>query len=257
MGLPTIMQFMMGVVPLLVAYGLLGFCFFWNTTQFSTMARSFITLFCVLNGDIMEDSFKNTGDFMPIVSQVYLYTFVVLFMYVVLNSFIAIIEDAFFYEKRRTELASSTYHANAAKSFHNNHHSRPSKHQKSDAGYMSPSLPNLKSYGSDGGLVDAGAINESYNGGQKVKVARSSSVCSAIVRFGPRLHALVDQAEAPLPKNCASPESEEPSSIGTDFENSPGSIRLRDRKIEEKARLTERRELLEIREKIDRILNTK
>ena len=55
-----------------------------------------ITLFAVLNGDVIRESFMDILPFYPLVSQLYLYSFVCLFIYVVLNVFIAIVEESFF-----------------------------------------------------------------------------------------------------------------------------------------------------------------
>ena len=55
-----------------------------------------MTLFAVMNGDEIFDTFEALSQDFPIASQVFLYSFIALFMYVVLNVFIAIIEEAYF-----------------------------------------------------------------------------------------------------------------------------------------------------------------
>jgi hypothetical protein len=69
---------------------------------FATLDNSAVTLFSVLNGDVIHDTFdmiysKNVA--LGIISRVYLYTFVCLFIYAVLNIFIHIMEDGFFSAK--------------------------------------------------------------------------------------------------------------------------------------------------------------
>lgn len=55
-----------------------------------------IQLFSIMNGDEILDSFDDLIVFYPIVGQIYLYGFLLLFMYVVLNVFIALIEESYF-----------------------------------------------------------------------------------------------------------------------------------------------------------------
>jgi len=56
-------------------------------------------LFSLLNGDAIQDNFEQLHPSYPVVSRIYLYTFISLFIYAVLNIFIAIVEDAFFAAK--------------------------------------------------------------------------------------------------------------------------------------------------------------
>ena len=71
-------------------------CFGSFSDRFESFSASMITLFAVLNGDVIRETFLNLSEKSPYVSQVYMYTFICLFIYVVLNVFIAIIEEAFF-----------------------------------------------------------------------------------------------------------------------------------------------------------------
>ena len=54
------------------------------------------TLFSIMNGDSILDTFKALSITAPYLGAIFLYSFICLFMYVVLNVFIAIIEEAFF-----------------------------------------------------------------------------------------------------------------------------------------------------------------
>ena len=67
--------------------------------MFVTLDASAITLFSLLNGDSIHDIFVDLYHFSPLVSSVYLYSFICLFIYAVLNIAIAIVEDAFFASK--------------------------------------------------------------------------------------------------------------------------------------------------------------
>lgn len=94
-GLPRVLRFLMGVFPVLMAYALVGIVFFSRvTTFFGTFGSSLITLFAVMNGDEMADSFNQVVGEFPIVGNIYWFSFVILFIFVVLNVFVAIVEAA-------------------------------------------------------------------------------------------------------------------------------------------------------------------
>ena len=96
-GVPRVARFMVGVMPMMLGYAFFGMvCFGSYSDRFESFSASMITLFAVLNGDVIRETFLNLADKSPYVSQIYMYTFICLFIYVVLNVFIAIIEEAFF-----------------------------------------------------------------------------------------------------------------------------------------------------------------
>ncbi|KAG3115670.1 hypothetical protein PI124_g5521 [Phytophthora idaei] len=97
-GTPRVLQFLLGVSPIFFGYALFGTIYFGNKIEeFGTLSASMITLFSLMNGDIIMDTFDAMELHQFIVSgKVYLYSFITLFMYVVLNIFIAIVEEAFF-----------------------------------------------------------------------------------------------------------------------------------------------------------------
>ena len=58
-GLPRVAYFMIGVLPIFLAYTFVGMLFFGNYTEyFATFGSSCIVLFAVMNGDIVADSFN-------------------------------------------------------------------------------------------------------------------------------------------------------------------------------------------------------
>jgi hypothetical protein len=90
------MVFMVGVFPTFMGYALFGMLFFGNRTgRFSTLVASMFTLFSMLNGDILRDTFLDLYPIAPMVSQLYLYTFISFFIYCVLAVFVAIMEHAY------------------------------------------------------------------------------------------------------------------------------------------------------------------
>ncbi|GMF14297.1 unnamed protein product [Phytophthora lilii] len=97
-GTPRVLQFLLGVSPIFFGYALFGTIYFGNKIEeFGTLSASMVTLFSLMNGDIIMDTFDAMELHHFIVSgKIYLYSFISLFMYVVLNIFIAIVEEAFF-----------------------------------------------------------------------------------------------------------------------------------------------------------------
>lgn len=97
-GAPRVLQFLIGVSPIFIGFALFGTIYFGNRIKmFGTVGASMTTLFSILNGDEILDTFDalNLHGF-SVSGKVYLYTFISLFIYVVLNIFIAIVEEAFF-----------------------------------------------------------------------------------------------------------------------------------------------------------------
>ncbi|ETN08431.1 hypothetical protein, variant 1 [Phytophthora nicotianae P10297] len=97
-GTPRVLQFLLGVFPIFFGYALFGTIYFGNKIEeFGTLSASMISLFSLMNGDIIMDTFDAMELHQFTVSgKVFLYSFISLFMYVVLNIFIAIVEEAFF-----------------------------------------------------------------------------------------------------------------------------------------------------------------
>eukprot|EP00644_Phytophthora_capsici_P007323 jgi/Phyca11/546359/estExt2_Genewise1Plus.C_PHYCAscaffold_210023 len=97
-GTPRVLQFLLGVSPIFFGFALFGTIYFGNKIEeFGTLSESMVTLFSLMNGDIIMDTFDAMELHQFVISgKVYLYSFISLFMYVVLNIFIAIVEEAFF-----------------------------------------------------------------------------------------------------------------------------------------------------------------
>ena len=95
-AVPRCMRFVTGVFPILIGYALLGNCLFYQSAMFTTIEGSIATLFSLLDGDIIRDTFTDVGEILPFWGHMYLYTFLCLFIYVVLHIFISIVEEAYF-----------------------------------------------------------------------------------------------------------------------------------------------------------------
>lgn len=95
-GLPRVAQFLVGVLPVFVGYVLFGTILFGaHVPRFQSPSATATTLFSVANGDEIHDTF-NAVAYTPWVGQLYVYSYMIVFSYVVLMVCIGIIEDAFF-----------------------------------------------------------------------------------------------------------------------------------------------------------------
>lgn len=96
-GLPRVLRFFAEVVPVYLAYAVLGVAFWGISDQegFQSLSYSSVTLFSLLNGDVIKETFLNLGDVHWLTAQIYLYTFIGLFIYVILNVVLVIMEESF------------------------------------------------------------------------------------------------------------------------------------------------------------------
>ena len=101
---PRVLAFLVGVMPVFLGFAYFGVAYFsTGSSLFSTVDTSAVALFALLNGDVIHDVFDAIYPISPVLSRIYLYTFISLFIYAVLNIFIAIVEDAFFAARQETE----------------------------------------------------------------------------------------------------------------------------------------------------------
>ena len=98
--LPVAGRFVVGAVPLFGGYCMFGCIFFGHMSyHFASLDQTAVTLFSVLNGDIVLEIFQNLQDpnspFVSLVSRVYLYTFIPLMLYGLVNIFLVITEESY------------------------------------------------------------------------------------------------------------------------------------------------------------------
>jgi hypothetical protein len=97
MSAPRVLRFCIGVAPIFIGFAMFGVSFFSTYSElFKDLGSACVTLFALLNGDVIHDVFVDIYPAGAFISRLYLYTFVSLFIYAVLNIFIAIVEDGFF-----------------------------------------------------------------------------------------------------------------------------------------------------------------
>lgn len=98
-GLPDVIRFCCGVFPLFVAYVLSGTTWFGHYVRaFQTLDETSVTLFSSIAGDQMRETYdmiSGFNRFFKLVGRIYLTSFIVLFVYSVLNIFLVIVGEAY------------------------------------------------------------------------------------------------------------------------------------------------------------------
>ena len=78
---PRVSKFLLGVLPIFIGYALLGLiCFGDVSERFSNLTETLRTLFSVVNGDIIYDTFRAI-DFAGVGGQIYIYVYILIFTY--------------------------------------------------------------------------------------------------------------------------------------------------------------------------------
>ena len=87
---PQILRFMIGFLPIFFGYVFLGVCLFWRYTKFETVNEGIITLFSLIMGDMVNETFTDVVG-VGIIGELYLFSFIVLFIVCIHNIFVSII----------------------------------------------------------------------------------------------------------------------------------------------------------------------
>lgn len=95
-GSREVARFLLSILPLYTGFAFLGASLFWQTDFFSSPAKSFNMLFALVNGDTMDDCFNGVMNVSGYIGPIYLYAYIGIFMYVILNVNITIIQEAFY-----------------------------------------------------------------------------------------------------------------------------------------------------------------
>lgn len=102
-ALPKVGRYLLGVAPIFLGFIFFGLCIFWKSERFTSTSGSMIILFSLAQGDSVFDTFKDLSGVSFIIGQIYLYLFCIIFIVVVLNIFIAIIEEAYINSKMQSK----------------------------------------------------------------------------------------------------------------------------------------------------------
>lgn len=101
-ALPICFRYLIGVGALYIGFMIISIVILWKSENFSSMSNSFITLFAISQGDSILDIFNDCG-FAGVLGQVFNYMFCIVFILIVMNLFIAILEEAYVMSQIKTE----------------------------------------------------------------------------------------------------------------------------------------------------------
>mmetsp|Transcript_4514 Transcript_4514/g.4384 ORF Transcript_4514/g.4384 Transcript_4514/m.4384 type:complete len:276 (+) Transcript_4514:272-1099(+) len=90
-----LLPYLIGILPIFMAYVFLGMCMFWKTGLYPTTTAGMVTNFAILNGDSVYGFFASCVADNSVFGQLYMFTFIVFFICCVHNIFIAIIQEGF------------------------------------------------------------------------------------------------------------------------------------------------------------------
>lgn len=96
-SLPKVISFLVGVVPVFGGFVFFGLSVFYSCEAFQSTSNASQALFALMNGDSIYDISHQLKGMYFVLGQVYSYTFCVLFIVVVMNVFISIIQEAYVY----------------------------------------------------------------------------------------------------------------------------------------------------------------
>ena len=94
-SVPNVIPFLIGIMPIFIGFTFLGLCLFWNSERFTNVTDVMKALYAIVNGDSVYDIIVDITDKDNFFGQVYGYLFTILFIVVVMNVFIAIIQEAY------------------------------------------------------------------------------------------------------------------------------------------------------------------
>ena len=95
LGMPNVMKTLISALPILMGYTFLGLALFWKSNRFSSATGCLTTLYSLMFGDMVYDTFHDLGQTNYLSSQLYLYSFVFFSVCVINSLFISVIVDAY------------------------------------------------------------------------------------------------------------------------------------------------------------------
>ena len=112
-AIPKLVSYFVGVAPIFFGYAILGLAIFGdNLGLWSTLRSSGTALFCLMNGDniftICTALFISEN--YSILARIYIYSYIVLAIYVILNIIFSVVQQSFFISREAAELLQTDIH---------------------------------------------------------------------------------------------------------------------------------------------------
>jgi hypothetical protein len=96
---PYVGRALISMIPLFIGYAFLGMAIFWESRRFSDFTVSCYTLFALMHGDMIWDTYNDLIQIDSIMAQLYLYSYIFISICVIANIFTIIIEEGFMKQK--------------------------------------------------------------------------------------------------------------------------------------------------------------
>jgi hypothetical protein len=100
---PVVIRYLIGVFPIFLGFLFFSVSVFWRSERFSSVSTASYTLFSLIQADAILDSFRDLSGIRFFLGQIFLYLFCIIFIIIVWNIFISIIEEAYVVVKLRNK----------------------------------------------------------------------------------------------------------------------------------------------------------
>lgn len=96
---PFVSRALISMIPLFIGYAFLGMAIFWESRRFQDFNISCYTLFSLMHGDMIWDTYNDLIQIDNMLAQLYLYSWIFISVCVIANIFTIIIEEGFMKQK--------------------------------------------------------------------------------------------------------------------------------------------------------------
>ena len=96
---PFVARALISMIPLFIGYAFLGMAIFWESRRFGDFSVSCYTLFALMHGDMIWDTYNDMIQIDSVLAQIYLYSWIFISISVIANIFTIIIEEGFMKQK--------------------------------------------------------------------------------------------------------------------------------------------------------------
>lgn len=92
---PNIVRHAINMLPFWIGFAMLGLSVFWASFRFRDPSIAFFSLFCIMNGDEISNTFQEVMQFDMVFGAIFVFCWVVFSMSVMMNLFMIIVGDSF------------------------------------------------------------------------------------------------------------------------------------------------------------------
>lgn len=92
---PNIIRHAINMLPFFIGFGMLGMAIFWPTFRFRDPSIAYFSLFCIMLGDEISNTFQEVMQFDMIFGSLFMFAWVFFSMSVMMNLFMIIVGDSF------------------------------------------------------------------------------------------------------------------------------------------------------------------